>query len=58
MVTQMVQNPPAVQETQVQFLVQKIPQRREWLPIPLLLHGEFHGQRSLVTYSPWDQWSD
>ena len=22
--------------------------RREWLPTPVFLHGEFHGQRSLV----------
>ena len=34
--------------------VQKIPWRREWLPTPVFLPGEFHGQRSLVGYSPWD----
>jgi len=28
--------------------------RREWLPTPVFLSGEFHGQRSLVGYSPWD----
>ena len=28
--------------------VGKIPWRREWLPTPVLLPGEFHGQRSLV----------
>ena len=33
--------------------VGKISWRREWLPIPVLLDGEFHGQRSLVYYSPW-----
>ena len=27
--------------------------RREWLPTPVLLPGEFHGQRSLAGYSPW-----
>ena len=27
--------------------------RWEWLPTPVLLPGEFHGQRSLVGYSPW-----
>jgi len=27
--------------------VQKIPWRRDWLPTPVLLPGEFHGQRSL-----------
>ena len=26
------------------------PWRREWLPTPVLLPGEFHGQRSLVGY--------
>ena len=26
---------------------------REWLPTPVFLPGEFHGQRSLVGYSPW-----
>ena len=35
--------------------VGKIPWRREWLPTRvLLLPGEFHGQRSLAGYSPWD----
>ena len=33
--------------------VMKIPWRREWLPTPVFLLGEFHGQRSLVGYSPW-----
>ena len=33
--------------------VQKIPWRRDWLPTPVFLPGEFHGQRSLVGYSPW-----
>ena len=30
-----------------------IPWRREQLPTPVFLPGEFHGQRSLVGYSPW-----
>ena len=25
-----------------------------WLPSPVFLPGEFHGQRSMVGYSPWD----
>ena len=29
------------------------PWRREWVPTPVFLPGEFHGQRSLVGYSPW-----
>ena len=33
--------------------VGKIHWRREWLHAPVLLPGEFHGQRSLVGYSPW-----
>ena len=33
--------------------VRKIPWRREWLPTPVFLPEEFHGQRSLVGYSPW-----
>ena len=30
--------------------VRKIPWRRVWLPTPVILPGEFHGQRSLVGY--------
>ena len=33
--------------------VGKMPWRREWLPTPVFLPGEFHGWRSLVGYSPW-----
>ena len=33
--------------------VGKIPWRREWLPPPIFLPGEFHGQRNLADYSPW-----
>ena len=47
---QMVKNLPAVQETQVR----KIPWRREQLPTPVFLPGEFHGQKSLDgSFSPW-----
>ena len=31
----------------------KIPQRREQLPTPVFLPGEFHGQRNLTGYSSW-----
>ena len=34
--------------------VEKIPWRRKWQPTPVFLPGEFHKQRSLVGYSPWD----
>jgi len=29
------------------------PPGRKWQPTPVFLPGEFHGQRSLVGYSPW-----
>ena len=34
--------------------VGRIPWRRKWQPTPVFLPGEFHGQRSLVGYRPWD----
>ena len=49
LVAQMVKNLPAMQETRVG----KIPWRREWLPTPVFLPEESHGQRSLVGCSPW-----
>ena len=33
--------------------VGKIPWRREWLPTPVFLPGEFPGQRNLAGYCPW-----
>ena len=33
--------------------VGKIPERRKWQSIPVLLSGKSHGRRSLVGYSPW-----
>ena len=33
--------------------VGKIPWRRKWQLTPVLLPGEFHGQRSLAGCSPW-----
>ena len=33
--------------------VGKILWRRAWQPTPVFLPGDFHGQRSLVGYSPW-----
>ena len=50
LVAQLVKNLFAMQETQVR----KIPWRRKWQPTPVLLPGEFHEQRSLAGYSPWD----
>ena len=34
--------------------VAKIPWRREWLPTPAFLPGEFHGERSLVVAKELD----
>ena len=51
-----VKNPPAmqkIQETWVPSVGQEDPGRRTWQPTPVFLPGEFHGQRSLVGYSPW-----
>ena len=49
----MVKNQPVMQETQFKSCVWKIPRRREWRQIPVFLPGESHGQKSLVSYSPW-----
>ena len=48
LVTQLVKNPPAMQETWVQSLGGKILWRRERLPTPVFWPGEFHG-----LYNPW-----
>ena len=53
LVAQMVKSLPATQETWVQSLGREDPWRRKWLPAPVLLPGESHGQRRLVGYSPW-----
>ena len=45
LIAQSVQNLPAVQETQFNPWVRRIPWRREWEPTPMLLAGESHGQR-------------
>ena len=34
--------------------VRKVPwSKKKWPPTPVLLSGEFHGERSLAGYSPW-----
>ena len=55
---QTVKNLPVMRETWVQSLdwedpLEKGVDRRESLPTPGLLPGEFHGQRSLVGCSSW-----
>jgi len=52
-VAQTVKNPPAMWGMWVRAWVGKIPWRREQLPLPVFLRGEFHGQRSLAGYRPW-----
>ena len=51
LVAQTVKNLLAMQETQVQSL--EDPLENGMQPTPVFLPGEFHGQRSLVGYSPW-----
>ena len=48
MVTQMVQNLPAMQETQVQSLVWEDPLEKGMATHSRILAGEFPGQRSLA----------
>ena len=43
LVAQLVNNPPAMQETRVQSLVGKIPWRRAWESTPVFLFKESHG---------------
>ena len=50
---QLVKNPPAMQETQFNFWVGKIPWRRDRISTPVFGPGESHGQRSPAGYSPW-----
>ena len=52
-VAQTVKNLPAMQETCVRFLDRQELLEKGMQPTPVFLPGEFHGQRSLVGYSPW-----
>ena len=47
----MVKHPPAMWETDP--WVRKIPWRRKWQPISVLLPEKSPGQKSLVGYSSW-----
>ena len=51
--SQVAQNLPAVQETQVSSLGQEDPVEKGMATTPVLLPAEFHRQRSLVGHSPW-----
>ena len=50
---QAVKNPPEMWETTAQSLDQENPLEKGMATTLVLLPGEFHGQRSLVIYSPW-----
>ena len=49
----MVKNPPAKRDSRFDPWVRKISWSRKWQPTPIFLSEKFHGQRSLVGYSPW-----
>ena len=54
LVAQTVKNLPAMWETWVWSMGwEDPPWRRKWLPTPVFLPGEFHGQRCLAGYSLW-----
>ena len=53
LVAQTVKNLPVMWETWVDPQVEKVRWGREWLPTPVFLPGEFHGERSLAGYSTW-----
>ena len=53
LVAQLVKNLSAMQETRVWPLDQEDPLEKGMQPILVFFPGEFHGQRSLMDYSPW-----
>ena len=65
LVAQLEKNPPAMQETPVQFLGQEDPlekgkathpsRRRQWHPTPVLLPGKSQGRGILVGCHLWDR---
>ena len=52
LVTQMVKTLSAMWEKQFQSLGWEYPGRREWLPTPVFLPRDFHGQGSQAGFSP------
>ena len=52
----MVKNLPAMWETWVRSLgwEDALEKGVKWLPTPVFLPGESHGQKSLAGYSPWN----
>ena len=53
LVTQKVENPPAMWETQVQSLQWEDPLDKGMATHSCILAWKIHGQRSLAGYSPW-----
>ena len=53
LVAQTVKRLPASRRPGFNSWVGKIPWRRKWQSTPALLPGKSHGQRSLISYSPW-----
>ena len=56
LMAQMVKNPPAnaeVRDTGLIPVSERSPWRRKWQLTPIFLPGKYHGERSLVDYSPW-----
>ena len=45
-------------DAEINFGEEGYQQRREWLPTPVFVPGESHGQRSLAGCSPWVAESD
>ena len=50
---QLVKSLPGMRETRVQSLGWEGPLEKEMATTLVFLPGEFHGQRSLLVYSPW-----
>ena len=55
LMAQMIKKVPAMQETWVQSLGWEEPLEKGMATHSSLLPGEPHGQRSLVSYSPWEE---
>ena len=54
LVDRVVKNLSAMPEARVWSLGQEDPLEKKWQPTPVFLPGEFHAQRSLASYSPWE----
>ena len=50
-----IQSEVSQKEKDKYHILRHINRRRQWQPTPVFLPGEFHGERSLVGYSPLGQ---